>query len=153
MSLTTAVNASTTNSAFFFLLTITSGELPPLRVVNNLEDVVSRGETFMAYPFALVLGSDAPDTQPSVQLTIDAVDQQVIEYIRNLETPPEILLELVLSTSLNTVDKSIDFLRLSNVTYDAFTITGTLLPVDFLSQQAVGFNYTGAEFPGLVWGL
>ncbi len=153
MSLVPAINQSSTDQAFLVLLTITPAEGVglPLRVVNNLEAVTSRGQVFEAYPFAITLPSENADSQPSVTITIDAVDQRIIEQVRAFARPPSVRLELILSGSPDTVDKSIDFLELVNVTYDALTVRAVLQPINFLSRAAVADIYNGTEFPGLIW--
>ncbi len=151
-TLVEATNASTTGSAFLVLLTITAGDLDPLRVVNNLEPVVSRGNTFIAYPFSIIRASNLADAQPTVSLTIDNVSQEIISYIRGFEDAPVVKIEIVLSTSPNRVDLAINFLRLASVSYDALKVSGVLMPIDFLTARAVSSTYRGSEFPSLVWG-
>jgi len=152
VTLIEAVNASTTGSAFLTLLTITAGNLPPLRVVNDMQQHTSRGNVFVAYPFSIVLASNVADSQPTVTLTIDNVSQDIIKYIRGFEDAPIVKIEMVLSTSLDRVDRAVNFLRLASVTYDALKVSGTLMPIDFLTARAVDSTYRGSEFPSLVWG-
>jgi len=151
-TLVEAVNASTTGAAFLTLLTITAGALPPLRVVNDMQPLVSRGLTFIAYPFSIVLASSLADAQPTVSLAIDNVSQDLIEYIRGFEDTPTVKVEMVLSSSPDRVDRAINFLRLSSVTYDALKVSGTLMPIDFLTARAVDEIYNGSSYPSLVWG-
>jgi hypothetical protein len=152
MALVPAVNRSTTDEAFFVLLTIMPADgQGTIFVVNNLEPITSRGQVFEAYPFAISLPQDTGESQPSVTISIDAVDQRIIEIMRALQEPPTVKIEVVMLSTLDVVDKTIDFLELTNVQYNALTVTGTLRPVNFLSMPAIDAIYSGVEFPDLVW--
>lgn len=140
------------NVAWFVLLTIQpADDDPPLRFVNNLEPVQSRGNTFEAFPFAIVLPEDTDDGQPTVKLQIDNVDQQLTEVIRELLEPPTVLLEIVLSNHPDEVERSISNLILRDVTYDAFTITGTLQTHDVLSAKFPPEQYVPTIYPDLFY--
>lgn len=150
MAIIPAVYKSSINEAFFTLLTFTPTTGPVLRVVNNNEDVVSRGIAYAAFPFSIVLAASDGETIPTLTVTIDAIDQQIIELIREFEDPPAVKLEIVLSSSPDTVEKTVDFLRLIDVQYDAYTVTGRLQQDNFLNLPAVDSIYSGNEFPDLV---
>lgn len=150
MSLLPAAFDQTTDQAFFVLLTIESqGALQPLRVVNNNEIVSSRGEDFLPYPFSITLLSDSAESRPQITLTIDNVDRAITRYVRETLQPPILTLEIILSGSPDTVERRIDFLRLSNVRYDALSVSGTLTPVDSLNRSVVRRFYDPVEFPDL----
>ena len=56
MPLVNLVNEQHSDVAYFFLMTITDPESRTvINVVNNLEDVVSRGVTYSAFPFEVQL--------------------------------------------------------------------------------------------------
>ncbi len=151
MALLPVVNQSSTNQAFLFLLTFTTpGSV--IRVVNNNEDIVSRGETYTAYPFNIVLDADTGEKQPEIKLTIDNVDQYLVEMIRGLLDPPAIKLELILSGSPDTVEKTIDYLRLGNVNYDAMSIQAIMRPINILQRKFPSTSYTASRFADLFFG-
>lgn len=152
MALTPQINQSILDDIFLCLMTVTSADgNDTARLVNNNEDVVSRGNTYLAYAFSIVLPIDDPDQAPSVRLTIDNVDRRITEFIRALIDPPTFKIEVVLSSAPNTVERTIDFLSLTEVTYDALQVSGTLVPLDPLSLPAIDSVYTGTEFPDLVY--
>jgi hypothetical protein len=131
------------------LLTFTLPGQPTLRVVNNTEDVVSRGDTFMAYPFTLSLPADDSDKLPSLSIQISNVSQDLIEYLRQLPEPPRVLLEIVSNVDFNIVEKSIGFLKLSSVNYDALVITLSMTLDNFLARRFPKEDYIPALFPAL----
>lgn len=152
MALVPAVNNSSTTEAFFVLVTFTSPETGEVfRVVNNLQDVTSRGQVYTAYPFSISFPSDVEGEQRRATITIDNISRDITRYVRESLDPPDVKIELVMSSTPGTVEKTIDFLRLVSVEYDAFTVTGTLEPYDFMSLPAIDSIYAGTEFPDLVY--
>src|SRR5579885_2175455 len=78
-----AVNAQETGEVFLLLLTLDHDELAaPIRVVNNTVDIVSRGNTYIAYPFQLELPAEDADQISSVRLSIDNVDRTIVQSLR-----------------------------------------------------------------------
>jgi len=146
-----AVNASSTDVAFWFLLTITPSGQSPIRFVNNNIDVTSRGDKFTAYPFSLRLPTDDGEKVPTVTLTIDNVDRAIVESIRGQLYPPSVKIEVVTSTYPDIVEKTIDFLALRSVDYDSLTITGTLEARGILNQRFPKESYTASIFPGIFY--
>lgn len=152
MSLAPTVFEPFTDDAIFALLTINPPDgSDPLRVVNNNENVVSNGNTFYPYPFTIVLPADTGERQPQVQLQIGNVDQQITTLIREMIEPPTVMLELVVSSSPNTVERRIDFMRLRDVTYDAFTVQGVLQPINILTERFPNEEYLPSTFPDLFY--
>lgn len=144
-----AANTISSNVAWLVLLTFTLPGRDPLRVVNNTLDVVSRGNTFQACGFEIILPNDDGDSMPTVKLTIPNADREIVEWIRGFPMAPTLMMEIVLSTQLDIVERSIDWMRLSNVTYDAIQITGTLSVENVLSTGFPGEKYSPVRFPGL----
>lgn len=139
----------TTAEGILALLTIESDDNDPLYVVANNEAIVSRGRTYEPYPFSITLPLDSGDERPSASLQIANVTPEIMTEVRRFITAPIVKIELVLMSSPSTVEKTIDFLRMVNVEYDALSITATLEPVDLWSQPAVEPIYSPIEFPGL----
>lgn len=142
--------AEQTDAVWLILLTIDHDDLDaPIRVVNNSEDIVSNAETFIAFPFALTLPEDAADRLPQVKLTIDVVDQRIIEAVRTLTSPPEVTVQVVLAEQPDVIELEIADLTLRDVDYDDATLTGTLMWEDILSQSYPAPQY----LPGTAAGL
>ena len=146
-----AVNASSTDVAFWFLLTITPNGQAPIRFVNNNVDVVSRGDTFLAYPFTLQLPTDDDQKVPTVTLTIDNVDRAIVESIRGQLQPPNVKIEVITSAYPDIVERTIDFLSLRSVDYNSLTITGSLEARGILNQRFPKESYTASVFPGIFY--
>jgi hypothetical protein len=148
MALTPTINLPETNVAFLHLLTITAAS-DVIRVVNNDEPVVSRGQTFDPYPFSLALPVSDGEKQPELLLNIDNVDQRLVRAIRELLTPPTVLFEMVLSVSPDVPERAIDFLRADSINYDAMSIQFRLRPNNILARKFPSSTYSPARYRDL----
>lgn len=120
-------------------------------VVNNNEDIVSRGQTYTAYPFDIFLPADSLEKSPTVTLRIDNVDQSLTQWIREQSSPPEVTLEIVLASNPDAIEIKVDNLLLVDVSWTATTITGTLRLEDIFNMEfpSKGSVYDPNQFPGL----
>lgn len=143
------VQASSSDIVFLALLTFSYPGYESLRVVNNTLNIVSRGNEFQAYPFNIILPQDTQDVLPAVALTIDNVDTQIMNWIRGFSSPPNMLLEVVTNVNYDVVERSIGYLKLTTVDYDAFVIQGTLQVDNVMSQRFPADTYDPVQFPGL----
>lgn len=55
----------------------------PIRVVNDTQNIVSNGNTFIAYPFKFVLPSDYENQLPKAKIAIDNVGRDLMEWIES----------------------------------------------------------------------
>ena len=150
MALAPAINLQETDIAFLHLLTITTGT-DIIRVVNNNEEIVSRGETFAPYAFSLTLPISDGERQPELDLTIDNVDQSLTEAIRALLEPPTIKFEMILSNAPDVVERTIDFLRADFISYDALAIQFKLRPDNIMGRKFPSSRYTPAVYPDIFY--
>jgi hypothetical protein len=146
-----AIQATSTDVVFHYLLTIRTANNPPLYLVNNSEPVVSRGITYLPYPFALILPQDDAETLPVVSLEIANIAAEIVEAIRGQGTPPELKVEMVSSAFPDTVEVMLDYLRLRVANYDAVAVTGQLESINVLNVRFPKGAYTPVEFPGLFY--
>lgn len=145
------IQETTSNIAWLYLLTITAGDNPPLRLVNNLEPIWSRGLEYLPYPFKIRLPQDVEGQLPNVTLEIDNIAGEIIEAIREFAEPPEIKVELISTAYPDVPEKVLDYLKLRSVTYDSMTVTGTMDVNNILTRRFPGSTYSPAEFPGLFY--
>ena len=146
------VMASSSNSAWFFLLTITPASgTEVIRLVNNNEPVESNGLKYMPYPFTLTLPLDTGDKIPQITLTIDNVDQSLVDAVRELELAPSIRVQLITSAFPDLVEKDLDFLRLRNVSYNAMTITGVLEVASIWARRFPAEVVDPVQYPSLFY--
>jgi hypothetical protein len=120
-----------------------------LRVVSNTENIISRGQLFSATFFEITMPTDNGETLPTVELKIANVDGLLIQTIRGFANPPQMKLELVLSTTPDIVERSVDWLVLKSVDYNALTISGRLTVESVLSQRFPAYDFCPPYYPGL----
>lgn len=147
---TPGVFATSSDLIALTLLTFSLEGFEDLRVVNNTEDIVSRGLKYEAFGFKINLVNEDTERLPQVTLTIDNLDARIIEYIRSLPSAPLMKLEVVTSAdNFQSVERSVDFLKLTSVTYNSLIVTGQLVLDNFMAARFPAEDYTPNEFPGL----
>jgi len=109
---------------------------------------VSRGDSYICYPFGLMLPSDEDGGSYTTQLTIDNVDQSITDAIRDLTSPSTITMELVMGQDPDTVEMTMPDFRLTNVQWDNIQVAGDISLEMFL-QELIGPTYRPGSHPGL----
>jgi hypothetical protein len=141
--------AQFSDQAFLVLLTVTHPDLPdPIRVVRNRKQIVSRGNTFLAFPFEVELPTDGSDA-PQAQITVSNVSRRIGKALEALVTPPNCLIELVLASTPDTVERAWDQFLLTEASWDAFNLTGTISRRTYWDEPWPRKRVTPAGFPGL----
>lgn len=130
------------------LITITTGIGTPVRVCSGGADIVSRGNTFIAYPFNIAPVTDG-DAAPRASLLIGNVDRRITDALDKLTKPPTFKLEAVLFSDPQTVWYAVDGLKLKTYTADSITVTGELSLERFTSEPWPGVFMTPSFAPTL----
>lgn len=122
-----AFYGSSTGEAAIVLLTISHPDLAaPIYLALNTQTVSSRGKTFLPYFFQIQLPDQTGDKMPAAQLSVDAVDRALIDTLRGLAVPPEVLIEVVMSSAPNNVVLQTPSFVWRAVKYDLQTMSGDL---------------------------
>ena len=104
---------------------------PTTRLSETDADIVygttSRGNDYVFLPLRIRLPDDTADGPGNMQLEIDNVSRQLVEVIRTISAPLPLLVEVVMDNALDTVDLTWPEYVLTNISYDAGLITGTLV--------------------------
>lgn len=141
--------AQETEEVWLVLLTMTHASLPDsLRFVSNFASVTSRGQVYIAFPFEIEFPDQDADNSGEARVTIDNVDRQIVQTIRDISSPPEVTLEVVMASSPDVVEAQFTGMVLRNVEYDAARVRGTLRFEDIMTEP-VSVQMTPARFPGL----
>ena len=146
-----ALYSQETGTAFLILLTISHPTLAaPLFFTSDGVQTVSRGNAYLPFPFQLTIPDDQDQQLPQAQITIDNVDRSIVTAIRNMGTvPASILIEIVTSSTPDSVEFASGALTLRDVNYDAMTVTGTLSFEAILAEPFPGDLVTPATIPGV----
>ena len=146
---TSAIMGQETSEAFIVLIKIDHPSLSaPIRVSSDGVDTPSNGETFIAFPFELELPISDPDQPPRARITIDNVDRSIVTAIRSISSEATVDIDVVLASDPDTLEISYSGFKLTNVDYDALTVSGDLGFEDFFSEPYPSRVFSPADFPG-----
>lgn len=145
-----AIAAPQTPDGFVHLLTIDAPGLErPIYITDQLDPIMSRGNTFEPYPVMVEFPSDEAENIPVAKLTIDNIDLSLVEAIRSATGPIALTVELALASQPDIIEISETGFRLRNVQYNATQITGTLTGEDLLNLRIPADRFTPQEYPAL----
>ena len=135
---------------FFCLITVSHDDFAEdIRLVNNMENVTSRGEIYQAFAFKFRLAPDDGEARRDVQIDIDNASLELITELRSVTSPLGVKLEFVLNSDPDTVQMVQDNLRSAGFVYNRSSIKFTLTLDDFLNTKMTSESYDPQNFPGL----
>ena len=147
-----AMLAQETGEVFLICITISHPSLSaPYLLVNDYNPLQRTAGTFQPFAFDVSLPAEQDDKLPQVQMTIDNIDNEILQAIRNIPGQrPAVMLEVVLASSPNTVEAGpFDFSILS-INYSDATIQGTIgFEDDLLNTAFPADTYTPTNSKGL----
>jgi hypothetical protein len=111
--------------------------------------VESRGNEFLFLPIELSLPSEDEAQAPRCSLVLRDVTRFITPIIRNLNGPPKVTMELVLSKTPEIVEASFSGFYINNITYNADSVTTDLSMIDYEREPFPMHSFTPAYFPGL----
>ena len=139
-----------TDEVWLILLTISHPDLSDdIRVVNNWENISSRGDDFVGLPFDISLPIDSAENQPSARIRIDNVSREIIQHLREVNSALEVLIEVIRASAPNVVEARFAGFTLRTVDADVATISGSLSLDDITIEPFPAHSFTPANFPGL----
>jgi hypothetical protein len=125
------LEAQRENSGDVFLALVTihmGGVTDDIRVVNNTENIMSRGVEFIGCPFSISLPDDLEQATTSARLSIDNVDTRIWQGVRMLGFAPDVVIEVVMASQPDEVVMATMGLKLRDATANLQTVSGTLVP-------------------------
>lgn len=111
--------------------------------------VVSNSNNFIFVPVELSLPTEEDNSAPKCSLVIHDVTRYLTPIIRDITSPPKVLIELVLTSSPDTPEASFSGFYISNITYNADTVTCELTMTDFAVEPFPCYTFTPQYFPGI----
>jgi hypothetical protein len=155
-----ALFAQESGEVVIFLLTITHPQLPdPILLSTDPTSrlttdpltygTVSRGNTFLYAGIDISLPNEQDRSAPACQLVISNVNNEIIPLARSVQTPASVKIEAVLLSDLDTVEMSFPALDMSNLTYDAASLTFDLTMDALATEPFPAGNFDPASFPAL----
>jgi hypothetical protein len=111
--------------------------------------VISRGLNYIFLPLEITLPSEEDGQPPRSTIILHDVTRNLTPIIRGLTSPPKVKLELVLSSSPDTVEASFSGLYITNFSYNATSVTAELSMIDYDREPFPSGRFTPSLFPGL----
>lgn len=157
-----SVLSPNSDANLIILLTLTGGGITtPIRICDNytqrisetdeneIYGVVSRGNTYTFLPMQIALPTEESGSLPRANITMYDVTRLVLPSLRQLTGPPSVLIEIVLSTSVNTLEADFAGMKLAGVTYTKDSITGQLVVDGLETEPFPSHAFLPSSFPGL----
>lgn len=121
----------------------------PIYLVDNTEDIVSRGNTYLAFPMRIILPENDGESVRETSITFDNVSRELIKEMRKITTAITMTIETVLASDPDYVQISYADMKLKTITYNDKTITGKILFDSFLNVTLPSETYTPLNFRGI----
>lgn len=123
---------------------------PFQQLINvSARGVISRGDEYVFIPFSLNLPSQDDTGVAKANISIDNINREIVYKIRQASSAVRIKIEIVLSSSVDTPEITIENFRLEQVSYDAMTVSGDISIKYFDLEPFPSKQFTPSDFPGL----
>lgn len=111
--------------------------------------VISNSETYNFIPLELVLPNEDQANAPRCTITVHDLTRALTPTIRSLTGPVDVDLSLVLASTPNVVEILYTGLQLTNISYNASSISADLTMPSLEIEPFPMHAFTPAYFPGL----
>jgi hypothetical protein len=111
--------------------------------------VVSNSKEYIFLPLSITLPTDDTSSAPRCLMTITDVTKYVTPIIKSISAPPPIKLELVLSSTPDTIEASFPGFYITNFTYNADSVQADMSMINYAIEPFPAFKFTPQYFPGL----
>lgn len=122
----------------------------PVRVVNDMTDVTSNGNLYIAYPFKCVLPDDYENQLPKAQIVIDNVGRDLMYWIETTGggQNSSCTFKQILRSNPDIIEWQIT-MNLYNVQVTMESVTAELGFENLFSKPAISRRYRPDTSPGL----
>ena len=147
---TAAVTAPETEKVFLHLITIEVSGGALLRFVDNNQDIVSRGDTFSAAGFTIILPEQSNDSPRPCRLAIDNTDLAIYQHIKQAAgLTVTVSVCVIMADAPDVYERGPLKYFLRNVQASAETISGELYDFYLSDRRFPKDAYAPEDFPGL----
>lgn len=141
--------AQESSDPFLTLVTLTHDDFDPIRLVNNSVDIISRGNTFMAFPMRIRFPIDDGETARDFTIDFDNVSLELITEIRSVTDPIGVKIEMILASMPDVVQIVQDELQILTLQYTATALSAKVILDNFLNTAMTSESYGPTNFPGI----
>ena len=146
-----SLNRQDTGEVWLILLTFDHPSLSePLRFTSDAVATVSRGKTYISFPFRIVLPNADEDRPPQARLAIDNVDRRISETLRQISDSVTVRPELILASDPDRVEQDYGLFSViePNITLTTVEVTLSLDP--WVQESYPALRFTPSNFRSLV---
>ena len=143
--------ATSADEPFLILLEITHADLAtPIRVVNDVQNIIVNGNTYIAMPFRVNLPDDVKGQIPQATLEVDNIGRELTQWLEvsGGGQGAKCKIMQVLRSDPNDVEFEIT-LDLTNLSITNEVVSGQLGFLNTLGKVSTVPNFTPATAPGL----
>jgi hypothetical protein len=145
-----ALYAPQTREVFLHLLTFNHADMgTPIRLVDNLTNITSRGNVYTAFPFRALLPGDGGGELPTIEILVDNVSRLLISTVRSIATPADVTVEVIVASDPDVVEAGPFVMQLVNIQYNFEEIRLTLASEQLMIEPYPGRLFTPGDFPML----
>jgi len=149
-SATAAVTAAETEKVFLHLLTIETSGGAVLRFVDNNQDVVSRGHTFSAAGFTIILPEQTDNAPKPCRLAIDNTDMAIYQVIKQAAGQTvSVAICVIMADAPDVYERGPLKYRLRNVRATKETIEGEVYDFYLADRKFPKDTYSPEDFEGM----
>ena len=144
-----ATLASESDEVWVWLLTLEAdGLASPIRVNNGRASITYATHEYVAFPFALDIVDDSPESIPQVELRISNVDRRVVAAVRSV-FEVRATFGLMLASQIGTWEAGPMTMLMRNVSYNVQFVVGELLFSTFHGRAYPSHTFSPVTHPGL----
>lgn len=116
---------------------------------NIVYGVVSRTNEYTFIPMEISFPTEEEAQAPRSSIVLHDVTRYVIPVIRNLSGPPSVTLEIILTSTPDTVEVSFTEFYISHISYNRDSVNLELTMIDYDREPFPKDSFTPAIFPGM----
>jgi hypothetical protein len=157
-----AMFSPNSDASLLILLTITGEDIgQPIRLCDGytqrlasggadvIYGTVSRGNEFIFLPLNITLPTEEQTASPRCSITIYDVTRYLTPVIRSIHTSPNVLMELVLNTTPDTLEASFPGFLMAGINYNKDVVTAELVVESLTNEPFPSGTFLPSAFPGL----
>ena len=111
--------------------------------------IVSRSNSFIYIPFQITMPDEQVASAPRCQITMFDVTRYLTPVLRAISNPPNVLIELVMRATPDTVEIAFSGFQMGGVTYNKDQVTAELVVQSLAAEPFPAHTFTPSYFPGL----
>lgn len=121
----------------------------PVRLVRDRKPLVHGGETFLAFPFDVVLPDDDDEGKAVLKWTADNVSRELISHLRVVRDKVRATIAWVLTSQPEVIEAGPFEVEITGITYDAARISGDMTIEPVLEEPFSRLKMTPRNAPAL----